>query len=37
MDLYKQLVFEREKDGSIVRDNNGRYQVSKRRLRDFFR
>ena len=35
MDLYKQLVFEREKDGSIVRDNNGRYQVSKRRLRDF--
>ena len=35
MDLYRELIFEREKDGSIIRDDNGRYQVSERRLRDF--
>ena len=35
MNLYKKLIFEREKDGSVIRDNNGRYQVSERRLRDF--
>ena len=33
--LYKGLVVEREKDGSITRDEKGKYQISRRRTRDF--
>ena len=33
--LYKAYIIERAKDGSILRDNNGSYQCSRRRLRDF--
>lgn len=35
MNFYKSFVNEREKDGSLVRDQNGKYQVSRRRARDF--
>ncbi len=34
-DLYKGYIVEREKDGSIMRDSNGKYVQSRRRLRDF--
>ena len=33
--LYKKLIYERDKNGTIVRDNNGKYQISRRRQRDF--
>ena len=35
LDLYKKLIYEREKDGSLLRDSNGKYQISNRRKRDF--
>ena len=33
--LFSKLIVERESNGYIVRDNNGKYQISKRRFRDF--
>lgn len=35
LSLYRKLIVEREKDGSVTRDENGKYQISRRRLRDF--
>lgn len=35
LDLYKKLIVEREKDGTIYRDEKGKYQISARRKRDF--
>jgi hypothetical protein len=35
LELYKKLIYEREKDGSLLRDDNGGYQISNRRKRDF--
>ncbi len=35
IDLYKKLIYEREKDGSLLRDRMGGYQISQRRKRDF--
>ncbi len=35
LELYNNLIYEREKDGSMLRDENGYYQVSERRKRDF--
>jgi hypothetical protein len=34
-DLYQKLIYEREKDGSLLRDDKGGYQISARRKRDF--
>lgn len=33
--IYSNLIYEREKDGSISRDASGNYLISRRRLRDF--
>ena len=33
--LYRRLIYEREKDGSIIRLSDGSYQKSRRRQRDF--
>ena len=33
--LYKALIVERNNDGTIIRDGEGKYQLSRRRLRDF--
>ncbi len=33
--LYKKLIYEREKDGSLLRNETGSYQISQRRKRDF--
>lgn len=35
MALYKQIIYERNKDGSMKRSANGGYEVSRRRTRDF--
>ena len=35
LDLYRKLIYEREKDGSLIRNDNGGYQISARRKRDF--
>jgi len=35
LDLYNKIKYEREKDGSLSRDNEGKYQISVRRKRDF--
>ena len=35
LDLYFKLVNERDADGSLLRDSNGKYQKSQRRVRDF--
>ena len=33
--LYKAIIVERDKDGSILRNGLGQYEISRRRLRDF--
>lgn len=33
--LYNNLIVERDSEGRIIRDANGDYQISRRRLRDF--
>ena len=35
MSLYEKIAYERNKDGSIRRSSGGKYEVSRRRVRDF--
>ena len=35
MSIYAELIYERDRDGSISRDENGAAQISRRRQRDF--
>ncbi|NLC48598.1 MAG: hypothetical protein GX758_04490 [Tenericutes bacterium] len=34
-DLYGALIVERNSNGTLIRDDEGKYQISRRRLRDF--